>query len=327
MKGFYRFVVSGLLSGLLAIAASAADWPQWRDPNPDSGPNPALFQKSSPASSTSRLGALIVSTEPNAIVWVDEIRRGTTDTTGKLSLKVSPGRHTLRVRANGFKEAITPLLPGRRGVIAVRLVPTKDVAELTFQQAETAREAARDAASKQQAADLYRRAIDLRPAFPAAHLGLARVLMDLGDTTAALEEIEAARRTRRIYPEASAVEGRIHRENASNELAIASYGRAIREGRGFQPEAHVGLARIWEEKGQYEDAATEYELAIKQLSESEPVIYQLLGAVYEKLQKPKEAVGVYEKYLEIAPNGSYASAIRSIIDQLRREAAGQQLLP
>ncbi|MEO8435524.1 MAG: tetratricopeptide repeat protein [Pyrinomonadaceae bacterium] len=307
MKAFYRFVlVSGLLLVLFTIA-----------------PNQSFSQKRPPASP----GVLIVSTQANAIVWVDEIRRGTTDASGKLSLKILPGRHTLRVRATGFKEVTTPLLPGRRGSIAVKLAPTGDKAELAFQQAETARETARDAAAREQAAELYRQAIDLRPAFPAAHVGLARVLMELGDTPTALEEIAAARRTRPIYPEASAVEGRIHRDNSSNEKAIASFRRAIREGRGFQPEAHVGLARIWEGEGQYGNAVSEYELAIKQLSESEPIIYQLLGAVYEKLQKPKEAVGAYEKYLEIAPNGSYASAIRSIIDQLRREAAGQQLLP
>lgn len=321
MKAFYRSVlVSALLSGLLIISAFAAEV---RDPSH----NPAVFQQRSARNSTPSAGVLIVSTEPNAIIWVDEIRRGTTDTAGKLELKVSPGRHTLRVRANGFKEVTTPLLPGKRGSISVKLIPTRDKAELAFQQAETARETARDATAKQQAADLYRQAIDLRPAFPAAHVGLARVLMELGDTPTALEEIDAARVSRPIYPEASAVEGRIHRDNSSNEKAIASFRRAIREGRGFQPEAHVGLARIWEGEGQYEDAAKEYELAIKQLSESEPIIYQLLGAVYEKLQKPKEAVVAYEKYLEIAPNGSYASAIRSIIDQLRREAAGQQLLP
>jgi hypothetical protein len=270
---------------------------------------------------------ITISTEPNAIVWVDEIRRGVTDTSGNLTLKIfSSGGHTLRVRANGFREMSIPVL-GTRAKIKVELARTHDPAELAFQEAETERDQARDAAAKQHAAEFYRKALNLRPAFPAAHVGLARILLDLGEIDSALEEITAARRTRRSYPEASAVEGRIFRENTATDQAIASFRRAIREGNGFQPEAHVGLARIWEEKNQFEDAVKEYELAIKQLSESEPVIYQLLGAVYEKLQRPKDALTAYEKYLEIAPNGTYASAIRSIIEQLRREAAGQQLMP
>src|SRR5437660_2844254 len=122
--------------------------------------------------------SITITTEPNAIVWLDEIRRGTTDATGKLTLtKISSGRHTLRVRANGFKETTTALLPGRRGNVAVKLVRTSDQAELTFQQAENAREQAKDDESRQKAAELYRRALTLRPAFPAAHVGLARVLM------------------------------------------------------------------------------------------------------------------------------------------------------
>jgi cytochrome c-type biogenesis protein CcmH/NrfG len=57
------------------------------------------------------------------------------------------------------------------------------------------------------------------------------------------------------------------------------------------------------------------------------VIYQLLGAAYEKQQKYKDAVAAYEKYLQLAPNGNLAPAIRSIIDQLRRDAAGQEIVP
>jgi regulator of sirC expression with transglutaminase-like and TPR domain len=54
----------------------------------------------------------------------------------------------------------------------------------------------------------------------------------------------------------------------------------------------------------------------------------MLGAAYERSEKPKEAVAAYEKYLQLAPNGSYAAAIRSILDQLKREAAGdQQIIP
>jgi len=270
---------------------------------------------------------LTIQSESNAVVWLDEIRRGTTDGEGNLAIKkLSPGRHSVRVRASGFKEITVPLTPGRRS-LSVKLVPTTDRAELLFQQAEIAREKSTDQASREKAAELYREALALRSAYPAAHLGLARVLMDLNDFDKAHDEIAAARRTRPAYAEASAVEGRIYRESAFNDEAISSFRRAIREGNGFQPEAHVGLARVFEEKGQFNEAIVEYKKAIAQLSDSEPVIYQLLGAAYEKMEKPKEAVAAYEKYLELAPNGSYAAAIRSILEQLKREAAGEQIIP
>jgi tetratricopeptide (TPR) repeat protein len=280
-----------------------------------------------PAPDRTAAVALVITSEPSAIVWIDEVRRGSTDASGKLSLtKVTPGRHTLRVRASGFKETTTPLLPGQRSA-SVKLLPTNDQAELLFQQAETARDQARDEAAKENAVELYKEAIELRPAFPAAHVGLARLFMDLNQFDKAHNEIDAARRTRPAYPEASAVEGRIYREQAFENDAIKSFRRAIAEGRGFQPEAHVGLARLLEDKGQTEEAVSEFRKAIAQLSDSEPVIYQMLGAAYEKLQKPKEAVAAYEKYLELAPNGSYAGAIRSILTQLKREAAGEEIIP
>jgi tetratricopeptide (TPR) repeat protein len=286
--------------------------------------HPANSQTRKPAATSV---SLIIQSEPNAIVWIDEVRRGVTDVTGKLALtSMKAGRHVLRVRANGFKEVTQPLLPGRRAVV-VRLVRTSEEAELSFQQAEEAREKAKDDESRKQAAELYRRALKIRPAFPAAHVGLARVLMDQNKYEDALAEIETARSSRPVYPESSAVEGRIYREMAFADEATKSFRRAIREGKGFQPEAHVGLARVFEDRGQYEEAASEFAIAIKQLSDSEPVIYQMLGAVYEKLEKYKEAVAAYEQYLKLAPNGSLAPAVRSIIDQLHRQAAGQELRP
>ena len=271
--------------------------------------------------------SLTITSEPNAVVWIDEIRRGTTDASGKLTLtKVSAGRHSVRVRANGFKATTAALLPGRRA-LAVKLVTTTDPAELKFQEAETAREKARDQTAQQNAVDLYREAIKLRPAFPAAQVGLARVLMDLNQFKEAHAAIEAARRTRPAYAEASAVEGRIFREEAFDDDAIRSFRRSIREAGGMQPEAYVGMAKVYEDKGQFAEAVAQYKTALAQLSDSEPVIYQMLGAAYERIEKPKEAVVAYEKYLELAPNGSYAAAIRSILTQLKREAAGEQIIP
>ena len=292
-----------LVAGLLFAACAGMAWTQQR---PD------------PAGRATRL--LIIVTEPNAVVWVDEIRRGATDGGGRLAqVGVSSGAHSLRVRASGFKELTMPVAAAERGEIRVRLIRTTDEAELAFQQAEAARETARDDEARQQAAELYRRTLKLRTAFPAAHVGLARVLMDLNDTNGALAEIESARRYRAVYAEASAVEGRIYREAAQTDEAVGSFNRAIRESHGFQPEAHVGIGRVYEDKGQYELAAREFQIAINQLSDTEPVIYQMLGAALEKNGDNKEAIVAYENYLRLAPNGSLAPAVRSIIEQLKAE--------
>ncbi|HEX3559135.1 MAG TPA: carboxypeptidase regulatory-like domain-containing protein [Pyrinomonadaceae bacterium] len=260
---------------------------------------------------------LNVSTQPAAIVWVDEVRRGTTDAGGKLQLKLTPGRHTLRVRANGFAERTLALLPTQRGAFSVVLTKTNDGAELAFQQAEDAR----DKGNAQQAVELYRQALKLRPHFAAAHLGLARALESGEDFDGALEEVRAARSERPVYAEASAVEGRLLRSQADTDGALAAYQRALREARGFQPEAYTGMGIVYEDKGRYEEAVASFRKAIAQLSDTEPVLYELLGRDLEKLERWKEAVAAYEKYLALAPTGAHASAINSIIDQLRKQAA------
>ena len=262
---------------------------------------------------------LTISTEPKATVWLDEIRRGVADTSGALTIQVSSGPHVLRARANGFKESSMTVTAVQRGEIRVRLVRTTDQAELLFQRAETARETARDDAGRQSSADLYRQAIKLRPSFPAAHVGLARVLLDMNDSNNALAEIDAARGARAIYPEASAVEGRIYRETGQTDEAIGAFNRAIREAHGFQPEAHVGIGRVYEDKGQYDLAAREFKIAIDQLADTEPVIYQMLGAAYEKSGDNASAITAYENYLRLAPNGSFATSVRSIVEQLKSQ--------
>ena len=273
-------------------------------------------QRSRPPA-VSSLRTVSVISEPNAIVWIDEIRRGTTDDQGRLGdLKLAEGAHTVRVRAGGFKEAS---LPVNSSEMRVRLLRTTDQAELLFQRAENARETAHSETARQDAVDLYRQALKIRTAFPAAHVGLARLLLDLNDTDGALAEIEAARRTRPNYAEASAVEGRIYRETGQTDDAIGAFNRAIRESHGFQPEAHVGIGRVYEEQGHYDLAAREFKIAIDQLSDTEPVIYQMLGAAYEKDGNAREAIAAYENYLRLAPNGSQASAVRSIIEQLKSQ--------
>jgi Flp pilus assembly protein TadD len=270
-----------------------------------------------PAKPSVPAGTITLSTQPGAVVWVDEVRRGAADAEGKLSLKLTPGRHSLRVRAKGFAERTLALLPTQRGALPVVLTKTTDEAELLFQQAEEAREKGNNAG----AVELYRQALGKRARYAAAHLGLARSLESQENFDEALEELQAARRDRPVYPESWAVEGRIQRSLADHEAALAAYRRALREARGFQPEAHTGMGIAYEDKGRYEEAVEAFRKAVAQLSDTEPVLYELLARNLEKLERWKEAVAAYEKYLELAPQGAHASAVNSIIDQLRKQAA------
>ena len=53
--------------------------------------------------SVSQIGTITVISEPDAVVWLDGVRRGKTDADGKLIIKaVSAGKHLLRVRDDVF---------------------------------------------------------------------------------------------------------------------------------------------------------------------------------------------------------------------------------
>ncbi|MCU0238230.1 MAG: tetratricopeptide repeat protein [Pyrinomonadaceae bacterium] len=278
---------------------------------------------------TQQIKTITVVTEPKAIVWVNDVRRGVTDDKGKLLVRIGAVKNIVRVRANGFKEISQNLLPTQKE-IKISLAKTTDQAEIFFQKAESETD-------KEKAADLYDQAIKLRPKYAEAYIGLARVLDGLDDTDGALEAIKNARKIRPIYPEASAIEGRIYKEDGEEAKAIASFKRAIREGKNYQPEAHTGLGLLYKEKAEsaatagdfdgeqanYNLAVNELRIALNQLYGSEPVLYEFLGVAYEKLKKYKEAIAVYEEYLKLFPNTNEATTFRSYIVQLKKQMAEQ----
>src|SRR5207244_1334455 len=105
------------------------------------GPLEVTAQRTTPSA---RRSVTIVA-QPNAVVWIDEIRRGVTDAAGRVAeLKITSGAHTLRVRADGFRQVFMSIAATQRGEIKINLVRTTDQGELLFQRAETARETARD---------------------------------------------------------------------------------------------------------------------------------------------------------------------------------------
>jgi len=97
------------------------------------------------------------------------------------------------------------------------------------------------------AAELYRTALQRRPAYPAAHLGLARVLLILIQYQAALDEIEAARRTRPVRGSFGCRRPDQSRGCFTDE-AVESVSSCYQRSEVFQPEAHVGLREVLEDK-------------------------------------------------------------------------------
>lgn len=272
---------------------------------------------------------LVVTTEPNSTVWVDDIRYGKTDSIGKLVITGLDGsRHRLKVRADGFREAVRTIA-SPNVELTLTLTKTTDPAELAFQEAE--RLLSRD---REQAASAYRKAIRLRTRYPDAYIGLARVLSDSGDLEGALKAIRDMRRVTPVNAEATAIEGRIYKELGDEPKAIAAFKRSIMQARGFQPEAYTGLGLLFKEKAEaagaggdlaaedanYIEASKNLTIALKQLGSAPDaiVLYQLLGLVYEKQRKYDDAIRVYNEFLRRFPDSNDAPAVQSFIEQIRK---------
>lgn len=273
--------------------------------------------------------SITVVTEPNARVWISGVLYGTTDANGRIEIKsVYPGRRVIRVLAPGFAEVNKPLLPAQRGEIKIPLAETRDEAELAFQEGE--RQATLDRAKAEAA---YRKAIAANPKYVAAHLGLLRTLAEGRSYDKALVALTELRKVSPRNPEASAIEGRIHKELGDEEKAIASFKKAIAEGGGFQPEAYAGLGLLYKDRAEglleneqqqtsaYNEAAKLLMTAVKQLSGAPDaaVIYQLVGMVYEEQKRYKEAIALYEDFLKTFPDSVEAEAVRSFIVQIKKE--------
>jgi len=276
--------------------------------------------------------SVTIVTEPSARVWIDDVEYGTTDSDGRIRFRTfAVGVHKLRVRAQGFREVVQNLPAGNE--IKVPLVQSADEAELAFQMAEAE-------SDKEKAAALYEKAIKIRPNYPDAFIGLARVQSSLGDVDEAMKAVRAARKLKPGFALASTVEARILKDEGNLDQAVASFKRAIIEGRGFQPEAHTGLGLIYREKaessvsdGDTDSATANYLLAAGELQKAATqlagapdaiTIYQLLGDSYERADKWPEAIRVYEQFLRVFPDANEAEMFRSFIVQAKKRIASSQ---
>ena len=81
----------------------------------------------------------------------------------------------------------------------------------------------------------------------------------------------------------------------------------------------TGIALLHQDRNRPEDAIKYYRLAVAAANDTEPVLFFLLGNALEREYQYKDAVAVYEKYLQLDPQGTNAASVRSVVKQLKRE--------
>lgn len=283
-----------------------------------------------PQKTDDHLRRLSITTEPNASVWLNDVFYGITDPDGKLEIRSIPaGIVRARVRSDGFAESRVNVPATARGNFAIKLTKTTDKAELAFQEAERKLKI-----DRREAIDAYKKTLEIKPAYPDVLIALARALIAIGEFTEAEDAIAKARKLRPSFAEASAVEGRLYKDEGDETKAIASFERAIKEGRGFQPEAFTGLGLLYSDKADaaaddpsindqelFALAETNFTSAIKQLGSAPDaaVVYQLLGRIYEKRGENDQAIALYKTFLKLFPDSPESTAVRSFITQLEKQ--------
>jgi tetratricopeptide (TPR) repeat protein len=279
---------------------------------------PLLAQR--PEAPPPATSSLLVKAAPGAIIWVDSVRYGAVPESGELKIKhLRAGVREVRARLKGKREVTqtVSLTTGAQRALQISFAAPASEAELRFQEAEELRERGNHTAAIQ----TYRQAIKLRRAgYPAARVGLARSLMAIEEFEEAVAEAQrAAREQPGRHPEAHTVIANTKRAQGLYDDALISYRTALAQARDLSHEAHTGLALTYQELNQVADAIKHFRLAAAQGGEAEPVIYYLLGSLLDRERRAKEAIAAYEKYLQLEPQGKFASAVRSMLKQLQRE--------
>ena len=149
-----------------------------------------------------------------------------------------------------------------------------------------------------QAVEAYQKAIDLRPFYADAHVGLGDARAAKGDIDAAIAAYQKALTYNTVNPRVYMSLGKIYySEKGLYYESVQAYKRAI-DLDGQSVEARMGLGEVYEDKGLYKEAVEEYRKVIELDGKHTGAMYNL-AMVYEKTD-PKEAMAQWERYIALA---------------------------
>jgi tetratricopeptide (TPR) repeat protein len=150
----------------------------------------------------------------------------------------------------------------------------------------------------EQAVDAYNKAIELRPFYADAYVGLGDARAAKGEIDSAVAAYTKALSYNPANPRVHMSLGKIYyAEKGLYYESVNAYKKAI-ELDATSVEARMGLGEVYEDKGLYKEAVEEYRRVIELDGKHTGAMYNL-ALVYEKTD-PKEAVAQWERYIALA---------------------------
>lgn len=149
-----------------------------------------------------------------------------------------------------------------------------------------------------QALEAYGKAIELRPFYADAHVGLGDARAAKGDVDGAITAYQKALVFNPVNPRVHMSLGKIYyTEKGLYYESVNAYKKAI-DLDPLSVEARMGLGEVYEDKGLYKEAIEEYRKVIDADTKHTGALYNL-ALVYEKVD-PREAIVQWEKYISLA---------------------------
>lgn len=152
----------------------------------------------------------------------------------------------------------------------------------------------------EEAIKAYAKAIDLRPFYAEAHVGLGDALAAKGDVDPAVAAYQRGIEHNPMNAKVHVSLGKLYyAEKGLYYESVNAYKKAI----DLDPtylDARMGLAEVYEDKGLYKEAIEEYRKVVDADAKNTGALYNL-ALVYEKVDA-KESIMLWERYIALAGN-------------------------
>ena len=149
-----------------------------------------------------------------------------------------------------------------------------------------------------QAVEAYTKALELRPFYADAYVGLGDAKAAQSDVDGAVAAYQKALSFNPINAKVYVSLGKLYySEKQLYYESVQAYKKAIDLDPAYL-EARMGLAEVYEDKGLYQEAIGEYKKVVEADAKNTGALYNL-AAVYEKVD-PKEAMTLWERYIQLA---------------------------